>query len=544
MAEDSLRSAVDTIVRRVQEELEEHLATVTSRHQEEVEASRRTAEAEAEQRWSARVESVRNEWTARLESEVASVRSEAERRMVAESMRLRVEAEQTAAESTAKVRQELEDALNEERERAAAQLASERQQLSSARDQLQRDVEAAALQIDALKQQLEAVLTERRNVEASLEEERRGRESVDASLNEERRGREEERRAREGVEASLNEERRGREEERRGREGVEASLNEERRGREEERRGRETVEAALAEERCGREQEARRLTQAAVDAAAEARVAERQAQLAIVERLLSGIRSMDAARSLTDVLSALLTSASAEAPRVGLFVVNGAELRGWKGEGFPVEMSSLQISLHEEGLLADVLRRGEPVVTAADAGPAAPKFAELPQDCAAIAVPLLVGSQPVAVLYADDGGDTARQVPASWPEAIQILGRHASVNLAHLTAARAADAMRRSLSPASAGPAARNAAGAEDGTSARRYARLLVSEIKLYNEAAVRLGRQKRDLLERLKPEIDRARRLYEQRISSAVDSRGALFHQELIQTLADGDPALLGGPA
>jgi hypothetical protein len=73
---------------------------------------------------------------------------------------------------------------------------------------------------------------------------------------------------------------------------------------------------------------------------------------------------------------------------------------------------------------------------------------------------------------------------------------------------------------------------------------LLVSEIKLYNEAAVRVGRQKRDLLQRLKPEIERARRLYEQRISSNVDSRGALFQQELIQTLADGDPALLGGSA
>jgi hypothetical protein len=160
-------------------------------------------------------------------------------------------------------------------------------------------------------------------------------------------------------------------------------------------------------------------------------------------------------------------------------------------------------------------------------------------------VPLLVGAQPVAVLYADDAGAAQPQAPASWPEAIQILCRHASVSLAHLTAARAADAMRRSLGPPSVPPAAAGTlqgVPAEDSSSARRYARLLVSEIKLYNEPAVRLGRQQRDLLTRLKPEIDRARRLYEQRISSAVDSRGALFQQELVQTLADGDPALLGG--
>jgi hypothetical protein len=124
---------------------------------------------------------------------------------------------------------------------------------------------------------------------------------------------------------------------------------------------------------------------------------------------------------------------------------------------------------------------------------------------------------------------------------VQILGRHASINLAHLTAARAADAMRRSMAPsepASARP------DREDGASARRYARLLVSEIKLYNEAAVQLGRQKRDLLERLKPEIERARKLYTQRISPSVDERAALFQQELVQTLADGDVSLLGNPA
>jgi hypothetical protein len=157
-----------------------------------------------------------------------------------------------------------------------------------------------------------------------------------------------------------------------------------------------------------------------------------------------------------------------------------------------------------------------------------------------MAVPLLVGNQPVAVLYADDAADGTPAAPASWPEAIQILGRHASVTLAHLTAARAAEAMRRSIAPGGA----KVPNGAEDGNSARRYARLLVSEIKLYNEAAVQVGRQKRDLLARLKPEIERARKLYAQRISPAVDSRGALFQQELVQTLADGDPTLLGNPA
>lgn len=306
------------------------------------------------------------------------------------------------------------------------------------------------------------------------------------------------------------------------------------------------AESALDDERRGRAEDARQQA-ARTDAAAQARVAERQVQLATVERLLSGIRSLDSARSLTQVLTALLSAAALEAPRAALFVVQGTELKGWKAEGFGADAAQLAVPADDDGMLSQVVRAGEPVVTSGTSGPAAPPFARLPEGRAAIAVPLLVGSQAVAVLYADDAGDGPPQAPASWPEAIQILSRHASVNLAHLTAARAADAMRRSLAPpvgASAGGRSATTAPAEDGNSARRYARLLVSEIKLYNEASVRLGRQKRDLLARLKPEIERARRLYEQRISATVDSRAAFFQQELVQTLADGDPALLGGPA
>ena len=90
----------------------------------------------------------------------------------------------------------------------------------------------------------------------------------------------------------------------------------------------------------------------------------------------------------------------------------------------------------------------------------------------------------------------------------------------------------------------RPATSEEDDGSARRYARLLVSEIKLYNEAAVRTGRERRDLLERLRPEIDRARRLYEARVPVSIGHRATLFQQELVQTLAEGDPNLLGASA
>ena len=235
----------------------------------------------------------------------------------------------------------------------------------------------------------------------------------------------------------------------------------------------------------------------------EDRVAERQAQLAVVERLLTAIRLMDGGRSLTDVLSALTSAAAAEAPRVALFVVNGSQLRGWKTIGF--EMDTLQASLEDEGLLAEVMRRREPVVSAEGDGPSAPAFAALPSDRAAIAVPSWWRHN-------------------RWQSCTPTMRRRALRRRRPRGPKRCrfSAATRRSTSRTSPPPAPRRRCAArwrlrrrrhqpgrtrkEDGTSARRYARLLVSEIKLYNEAAVRLGRQKRDLLERLKPEIERAR--------------------------------------
>jgi hypothetical protein len=76
---------------------------------------------------------------------------------------------------------------------------------------------------------------------------------------------------------------------------------------------------------------------------------------------------------------------------------------------------------------------------------------------------------------------------------------------------------------------------------ARRFARLLVSEIKLYNEEEVDRGRVNRDLYQRLKEDIDRSREMYEKRISPDIRATRDYFHEELVRILADGDPDALG---
>ena len=76
---------------------------------------------------------------------------------------------------------------------------------------------------------------------------------------------------------------------------------------------------------------------------------------------------------------------------------------------------------------------------------------------------------------------------------------------------------------------------------ARRFARLLVSEIKLYNEQKVAEGRSQGDLYQRLREYIDRSREMYDKRVKPEVAQRYDYFHNELVTTLAEGDEAKLG---
>jgi hypothetical protein len=76
---------------------------------------------------------------------------------------------------------------------------------------------------------------------------------------------------------------------------------------------------------------------------------------------------------------------------------------------------------------------------------------------------------------------------------------------------------------------------------ARRLARLLISEIKLYNEKKVEEGRALNDLYERLKDDIERSRQVYDERTPAAVRQETDFFHDELVRILADGRAESLG---
>ena len=76
---------------------------------------------------------------------------------------------------------------------------------------------------------------------------------------------------------------------------------------------------------------------------------------------------------------------------------------------------------------------------------------------------------------------------------------------------------------------------------AKRFAKLLVSEIELYNKAKVAEGRKNRDLYKRLKTDIDRSRQTFEKRFGKALSNQVDYFHDELVKTLAANDSEVLG---
>ncbi len=320
-------------------------------------------------------------------------------------------------------------------------------------------------------------------------------------------------------------------------------------------------------------------------AVASARVKERELEMAGVSRLLESVRGLDGASTLSEVLDALALAAGREAARAAVVVLRGERIHGWKLTGFgprDAQPKLIDLPLAESGVIALAVGAARAVTTRDSAtASVGPGFERLSTDRMGLAVPVVVGGRVVAVVYADavtmDGHD--RPVPSCWPELIEVLARHAGRCLEALTTqktatpkitttgtqgaqgaqgspsrpeAAPAESRRSSLDSGRAKADAAAPSTSTPGTAimqmtdgvaaaARRTARLLVAEIRLFNEPAVNEGRQQRNLLSRLAPEIERARQAYNEQVPAGVRGDTDFFHQELIRTLAGGDATLLG---
>jgi hypothetical protein len=226
-------------------------------------------------------------------------------------------------------------------------------------------------------------------------------------------------------------------------------------------------------------------------------------------RLTDAVRSIDAARSLTGILDALVIAARSEAASADVWLSRGGGLHHWRSPGSD------------------------------DATPETPS--------GSLVVPITIAGSDVAFLYADLREDGTANVEPETTNVeqrtanLELLTRYAARALEALTAFKTARALTRPAEPATApSGVVPHDGNKEDEISARRYARLLVSEIKLYHEPAVIEGRRDRDLATRLGGEITHARAMYEQRVPPQVRERADYFHDELVRTLANGDASLL----
>jgi hypothetical protein len=170
---------------------------------------------------------------------------------------------------------------------------------------------------------------------------------------------------------------------------------------------------------------------------AAARVTERELEIAGMTRLVESIRGLDGATSLSEVLDALALAAARETARAAVLVLKSDRIVGWRISGFGLRDSqpkSIDLSIAEAGVIGQAASSSR-ASTTRDGQTDGPGFEQIPGDRVGLAMPIIVGGRVVAVLYGDGVTDDGHEqlVPSSWPEALEMLARHAGKCLEALT---------------------------------------------------------------------------------------------------------------
>lgn len=189
------------------------------------------------------------------------------------------------------------------------------------------------------------------------------------------------------------------------------------------------AQAALAEESRAREPE--------VDHA-------RNARVDTLERMLGAVRRIDDATSLTAILETLAQGAAAQTSRVALMLVDGDVLKPWSIHGFATGHEPREITISTSGLLTATvaLKQTSFVKPLIAREITTPGFMQVPVGHTGLVVPLIVGGDVVAVLYADDVGHKEEQEDAPvWTEEVDLLVRHAAIRLENLTSVRTTEVL-------------------------------------------------------------------------------------------------------
>ena len=313
--------------------------------------------------------------------------------------------------------------------------------------------------------------------------------------------------------------------------------------------------------------------------------------------LVQAIASIHGGTTQKEILRALLDAGSANATRVALFVVKAGAATGWQGRGFGDDDAVKDLPLDMSGGPVAYAFQNR-VVTPGNIAEMDGRFVERfggPANEQILVLPLVLKDKVAALLYADGGAtgileaaslellviatsawlevtslrkQAQREAPETGPAAatvavpVQTVSTFADPFAAHTPRHTepqapepepAAEVVEVSAHAAAAGAGASAPAAAADpfaGLSpedadthrkAQRFARLLVDEIKLYNQAKVAEGRRNRDLYDRLKDDIEKSRSSYQKRYGNTIAASGDYFQKEVVRSLAEEDASLMG---
>ncbi len=317
--------------------------------------------------------------------------------------------------------------------------------------------------------------------------------------------------------------------------------------------------------------------------------------------LLKAVAAIHAGSTQREILRALLDNAVRYSGRCALFVIKAGAATGWQGRAFANSDAIKDFTLDvSTGVAARALQARIAVTgSAAEMDPHFVSQFGAPGDDHVLIVPLLLKDKVAALVYADTGGETGGNMDAAALEllvvstgarlevaalrkqahkegaaepgvAVAERGEAAPVQAVsalsdafagHAPApavetvppggeAPAAEAVETSSVPAPVAIAEAGAADpfaqlppedAEVHRKALRFAKLLVDEIKLYNQAKVAEGRKNKDLYDRLKEDIEKSRATYQKRFGNTVAAGGDYFHAEIVRSLAEDDNSIMG---
>lgn len=184
---------------------------------------------------------------------------------------------------------------------------------------------------------------------------------------------------------------------------------------------------------------------AAVDVARAVAKGGAHARHDLMARIVDAVRRLDEATSLRGILDALALGASAEAARAAVLIVDGTNVRAYRHHGFTPGTAPVDLALTASPLLHSAVQLKQvtsvpPVNTTMDLQ--TPAFMRVQPGHLGLIIPLIVGREVVAIVYADGEERSAQQGGAAvWTEQVEVLVRHASARLENVTSQRTVEVL-------------------------------------------------------------------------------------------------------